>query len=112
MNQPYAIFEIVWRDFEVFLKDMHTLELLRKAKKKILKKKWKKLGYGGFENPIWGDAMRILLQSRIKLLNEEEEVNPLSRVVGHRPVKKKCLVRRHIKRKKKKRKKNSTRMEM
>ena len=37
MNQPYAIFEIVWRDFEVFLKDMHTLELLRKAKKNIEK---------------------------------------------------------------------------
>ena len=105
MNQPYAIFEIVWRDFEVFLKDMHTLELLRKAKKKILKKKWKKLGYGGFENPIWGDAMRILLQSRIKLLNEEEEVNPLSRVVGHRPVKKKMLSKKTYKKKKKEKEK-------
>ena len=80
-DQPYAIFELVWRDFEVYLKDMHTLELLRKAKKKILKKKWKKLGYGGLENPTWGDAVRLLLETRIKLLNEGEEVNPLSRVV-------------------------------
>ena len=90
-DYPSSLFEIVWRDFEVFLKDTHTLELLNKAKKKLLKKKWKKLGYGGNEKPIWGDAMRLLLESRLKLLEEGEKAKPLSRVVGHRPLRKKLL---------------------
>ena len=56
-----------------------------------MKKKWKKLGYGGNEKPIWGDGKGLLLESRLKLLKEGEEAKPLSRVVGHRPLRKKLL---------------------
>ena len=48
-DYPSALFEMVWRDFEVFLKDTHTLELLKKAKKKLLKN-GRNLGTGAMKS--------------------------------------------------------------
>ena len=81
-------FEIIWADFESFLKETHTLSLLEKAKKKLLKKQWQKLGYGGNEHTVWGDGVRLLFELRLKLLDEGVTPNPLARVVGHKPVRK------------------------
>ena len=85
-GQPTARFEILWRDFESFLKDTHTLELLAKARKKMLKKKWQRLGYGGNEKEIWGEAMRLLFGDRLKLLDPGVEPNPRARCVDHMPI--------------------------